>query len=246
MWTDPTVNMANIADRLGVDPMTVARQIERLALPWYRPSKTGSTLIKAVKRTNASTRNDDEHASDQNRHRKLWNFTCQQHPTEGGKSIRQRIPATYIWLYRHDRLWLHTCSPEHVSHPALIRIDWKQRDITLERKVEPIAQWLLIQTEPLIRITKTAIGRALGQQALLEKHSDKLPKTGAAIAKMTEDHIVFAIRRLYSSRKQWEHMGIIPNKWQLIKASGIERLLNNAQIIAALEAALHHISGKLR
>jgi hypothetical protein len=77
-----------------------------------------------------------------NRARKAWTERLAAGGNLGVKLLRSLDPATYTWLYRHDRVWLnaHRPAPLVVSaYPRASAVDWSERDAKLSQAVREAA-----------------------------------------------------------------------------------------------------------
>jgi hypothetical protein len=88
-------------------------------------------------------------------------------------------------------------------------------------------------------MTLSAIGKAIGQLGVLQKHLDKLPLTSAALQEVVETREVWAVRRIEQVATQAAQDGETLPRWQLIKRAGVERLLKQEAIQQALDHALN-------
>jgi hypothetical protein len=73
-----------------------------------------------------------------------------------------------------------------------------------------------------VRITKSILGRMLGQSALLEKYSAKLPNTEEYINQIVETVEDFQIRRVnFICERLYAEKGYL-NKWEIIRLAGLK------------------------
>src|SRR5205807_1249843 len=109
-------------------------------------------------------------------YRTMWINALQEYQGMGVKFIRGKCPKLYEWLYRHDTTWLKAHLPTRlrVQH-QVSPVDWQQRDQQLAQLVEISAHRLRHQAGKPMQITLAAIGRDIGQLALLQQHLPKLP-----------------------------------------------------------------------
>lgn len=97
---DPKISLREIARRLGnSDPMTIKRHAAKADLPFPRRATRPTTIRPSWAAPKPSRL---EH------HRRLWREALSQpDPTR----LRDRLPSTYIYLYRFDRQWLEAHRP---------------------------------------------------------------------------------------------------------------------------------------
>jgi hypothetical protein len=235
-WADPAFSLRQIARLLGVDPATIKAQAAHLDLPFPRPG--GRVLPEVQQQDNGDT---GEALSQRDAYRAIWLQARAEHPDKGRKALRQNVaPGVYTWLYRHDRAWLEVNSPprQRTKHSES-RIDWHERDAQWAVAVgEAAAQVRAAPGKPR-RMTLSAIGKAIGQLGVLQKHLDKLPLTSAALQEVVETREVWAVRRIEQVATQAAQDGETLPRWQLIKRAGVERLLKQEAIQQALDHALN-------
>jgi Tn7-like transposition protein D len=161
---------------------------------------------------------------------------------QGVKFIRGKFPKLYGWLYRHDTAWLKAHLPaKRKARRQVPLVDWQQRDQELAQLVEISAHRLRHQAGKPTRITLAAIGRDIGQLALLQQHLPKLLVTGRLLKDFIETRETFAIRRIQWIAKQYECEQLRPRKWEFIKKAGVERMVMVPQVKEVLEATLQRL-----
>lgn len=141
------------------------------------------------------------------------------------QQVRNSLKKQYIWLYRHDKIWLQNNLPESIprgkrNSNELTKVDWDKRDAQYLKLLSNKRASMLNQVKP-IRITKSSLGKEIGILAALEKNIDKLPRTKEYLKKITETVEEFQLRRCRQ---------IIDNKikedetiklWELQRQAGI-------------------------
>jgi hypothetical protein len=107
------------------------------------------------------------------RHRDTWGGSIKRMPGLGVKLLRQLHPASYAWLYRHDREWLSSNSPgATASPPRRATVRWDERDQELCMQVrriasqmpakpggKPIKLWEVMQQLPELKAKQGALHR---------------------------------------------------------------------------------------
>lgn len=233
LWQDTAVSVRRIAHRLGVDCLTVKRHAQRLSLSFPRDAVGRRT--SRVMQARASTR---KAKSKQAAARQLWAQAIRRWPDLGVTKLRRMKAKTYAWLYRHDREWLRQHSPRSSqSRSPVARVDWHQRDIDLAGRVAQ-AHLAVIARQPLRRATRTALGKALGAQAWLEKHASELPLTFAAVCRHEESRDDFALRRIQWANLELRKASTHLRLWQLVHKAGVEKLTSRPSIASALATQL--------
>ena len=89
-----------------------------------------------------------------------------------------------------------------------------------------------------MHITLAAIGREIGQVALLQQHLDKLPRTAQALEEHIESRETNAVRRVWWIAMDCIQKNICLERWLLIRKAGVARLAESPQVKDAIDAAL--------
>ncbi|MGQ4650324.1 TnsD family Tn7-like transposition protein [Lyngbya aestuarii] len=180
-------------------------------------------------------------SNSQKRHRETWLTLQREYPEASKTTLRQMAPATYAWLYRNDRDWLHQNSPTlRVPISATNRVDWHERDRQVLAQVRDIVPQLLDAQKP-VRITIGRIGKTLDVQALLEKHIDKMPLTKAYLESVTESIEDYQIRRIKWAIAKLEQQGQEVQPWKVIRMAGLREDYSQ-KVQAALEDEVYRKS----
>jgi len=197
------IGLRATARELGVDPNTVIRQQALLNTP------DSQQLLK-----------DPINGELLQLYRGQWESAREGNPGLSKTEIRNLFPGVYVWLYRHDRVWLDENSPKKSDtvHQDYRRIDWEQRDYEMEQAVLSSVERIRAENK---RVTKTAIGRELKRPSWIEKHLDKLPRTKAAIEHESESCEDFQIRRVYRVAAVYKSTGYTLKNWQLVRKAGL-------------------------
>ncbi|WP_242654507.1 TnsD family Tn7-like transposition protein [Clostridium butyricum] len=110
-------------------------------------------------------------------------------------AIHNKYKKEYMYLYRYDKKWLFNNLPTKVKvNQDNHRIDWNERDKQylelLKEKHE-----VLLEREPVIRITKGNLAKSLGILVNIEKRLEQLPLTKKFFEEVCESTEAFQIRR---------------------------------------------------
>jgi hypothetical protein len=89
-----------------------------------------------------------------------------------------------------------------------------------------------------IRVTLTAIGRDVGQTALLQQHLNKLPLSAEILVEFVETREAFAVRRIEWAALQYDLEDTQPERWELIRRAGVARLQSCKVVCAAIDEAI--------
>ena len=92
------------------------------------------------------------------------------------------------------------------------------------------------------QITLSAIGRDIGQLALLQQHLDRLPLSARLLAKTVETREEYAIRRIWWVVEQCLQEDAVPSRWILMKRAGVERIATYSAVYNAIETGLRILS----
>jgi hypothetical protein len=152
--------------------------------------------------------------------------------------MRLQAPATYTWLYRHDRVWLDNHSPSR--KPSTLprrRIDWDKRDEAILVEAQTAVRELL-KLQPPVRVTVSKVGKVIGSLPLLEQHSDKLRLTKAYLEAITESQEQFQIRRVEWAATALEAQGKVVKEWQVVRLAGLGKTYSN-KVGEAIAKATH-------
>lgn len=160
------LTVREVARKLKVDDNTVKKYAKRLLLnvPWH---------IGKLDDHGISDNKDEKEKFEelQHKHRNTWKIMQERHKELSKTSLRKLVPATYTWLYRHDRYWLDSNSPGSGNNNYHNnRVDWEARDLQVLSKVKKIVKEMLQWKGKPERITISRTGKKFGLLALLEKH----------------------------------------------------------------------------
>ncbi len=233
-WVEPGASIAGVARHLGVDPETAKSHAAAMGLA---PLTSNARAERSLRQTTPPARVTTPHTAHRAMHRERW-----LRELAGGAisatQARAVLPASYMWLYRHDKEWLRATSPPR-THPAPTpRIDWPARDARLAEAVPKAALALRNAPGRPVRVTRAAIGRHLEALALVQKRLDKLPGTDIALGRVVEARGAFAIRRVWWAADCFRRECVRPPRWRLIARAGTGRVAACHQVRAAIDDAL--------
>jgi len=244
LWADPALSVSGIASRLEVDPLTVRRHAERLQLASSGsrrvPSLSPALRLKAVSP-------EAEQARKRREHRALWLEVMKRCPKPNMKSIRGSLSRTYAWLIQNDSAWLKTHRPKPSKRARITTsVDWEKRDSKLAMAVREVASRLKSAQGRPIRVTKTAVGRDLGQLTLLRQKIHKLPLTAAALDEVVESRADFAIRRVRRVAVMFSQEGAQPRAWELIAKANVHSLMSVPRVADAVNDSLRMFEAEVK
>lgn len=239
LWGNSTISLRKIAKTLGVDPQTVKLHANRLELPFPRKGKR--TTGKG-KRILADSSNNKKLLSLNNceYYRSSWLSAQRKFPELGRTALRKRYQKIYTWLRRHDSQWLEVNLPpkkQNLLPPQ--RVDWKQRDTLLVKKVTKAAERLYNAQGRPKRVTATAIAKEIGELALIQRHLDKLPNTADTFKGLVETREAYTERKILWVSERYQQEMVCPSKWKLIREAGIrEDLVSQPKIQVIIQQQL--------
>lgn len=127
--------------------------------------------------------------------RKWWLHLILDNPNTGSTSLRAIAPATYAWLYRHDKVWLTNINLK--LKPIKItkqRVNWIERDFNLSKQLTCyVAEIKKLGDRP--RISKTLMLRVVGD-AMVRRNLYRLPTLDNQLQEMVESQFEYQIFRI--------------------------------------------------
>lgn len=156
------------------------------------------------------------------RYRSLWQQSLEKHG--GVKAAKQnRGMVYYTWLYRHDRYWLMTVNKASCYRKGNnSRVDWRQRDKTLVRRLFRIDR----ETEEDLGLPRRSRNWFLNQlphRSSVERHLDQLPLCRAFLERSAESVGEYQIRRLTKAMIEDAQVGMTSRRWQLERRCGLNK-----------------------
>jgi hypothetical protein len=243
MWRDPAMGLRATARALGVDPVTVKRYGAKNAGP--NTNEIRSTPAPAL----ASGECDSEDPAFirvRDKERACWLRAINDNPGSGTNALRAQNQRLYTWLYRHDREWLHVnMPPRPYVDNTYERVNWPERDRMLAQDVVDAGKRIRLYPGRPHHISTAAVGREMGQLALIQQHLDKLPLTREVLGEVTETREQYAIRRISWAGDEFMAQHRVPSKWDMIKRAGVERLLDKPEIVAHILDVIHKLRASM-
>lgn len=138
------------------------------------------------------------------------------------REIAPRRTSDYMWLYRHDRLWLKAVIAELVrpAKRSMQKVEWDERGRLFAAQVRHHAA-LFYQTDVRTRISAALLARATGKQALIEKFFTKLPLTTQTIELLEETVEAFQCRRVRRAVRESQARGEALVRWRILRITGL-------------------------
>lgn len=242
-WIDSSLSMSEVSRRLGVDTLTARRHAARLNLPDFQPTGRSKPLNRDVQLKGTGL---TVHVEKQRAYRVMWVSATRQTPKATLQALRRKLPREYAWLLQNDAAWLKSHSPNfRRSVRSTSGVDWKKRDAEYAVAVRVAAANLMNKRGRPVRVTMTAIGKALGAVTLLRQKLSKMPLTAQVMAGVVEIRVQYAIRRVWWAADQFIEEGVLSRYWQLILRANVYSLKGEPEIKAVVEAAIHKLATAL-
>lgn len=246
LWPDATISLRELARRLGVTTKTVICHAVRLDLLFPRPNAQGGKkpTLKTLHQDSAEERPSGTLSE---LYQSQWLELRQTYPDATTTQLRRKCPGIYTWLYRHQRGWLeiHKPLPEGPRQPTGSQVDWMERDIELAIACLRATLTLLQDPGRPRQITISAVAHTSRNAAQIQQHPAKLPVTVDLLSRLAESRPAFAVRRIHRSALSFYKKGFLPQRWQLIKRTGTERVRDWPEVEQALDAALEWLHQSL-
>ena len=223
-----------IARELKVDARTVKRYVSSLNLESHWEKRAVVPIAENSSLDNAPMIQSVGRSLIPTPQREYWSNLQLQYPDATKTELRRLTPATYTWLYRHDRDWLTDNSPA-LQQPIATneRVDWVKRDLEVLARVKLAVEEMLKVEKPQ-RLTISGIGKAIGLLALLEQHLDLMPMTRGYLATITESIEDFQIRRIRWAIRELNRRQEPVVSWRVMRLAGLGENISN-RVRAVLE-----------
>jgi len=151
----------------------------------YRLRSQSEDLIKIYHDFDAAIRN----------YRKRWLHLISENPNTGSTLLRSISPATYAWLYRHDKNWLsntNLCLKPFKKSKK--RINWQERDLNLSKRLSSyVLEVKKLHNRP--RISKTLMLSVVGE-SMVRKNLEKLPTLEKCLYELMETQLEYQMFRI--------------------------------------------------
>lgn len=244
LWKDSSLSLSEVGRQLSVDPLTVRRHAAQLKLPFSGLSRKSKLLNRTAQLKGQSI----SAAREKKRYicRSKWLSVIRRNPKITLMSLRRKFPREYAWLLQHDSEWLDGNKPRpQRRNLSTTCVDWKRRDAEYAVAVRDAATRLKDTTTRPVRVTRTAIGRAIGAVTLLQQKLRKMPLTAQVLAGVVETREECAVRRVWWAVDLYCQEDVLPREWQLIGRANVYNLRETSKVISAIQGAIHMLRLKL-
>lgn len=235
LWEDPAVTLEQVAAHLGTDRDTLKKYATRLGLPFPREGK---------RMTRAPWRGSSQENPE--KYRTQWLAALREH---GGEHLHElvmkpTIRRVYIWLAKNDHEWLkaHRLPPKEGKKrldPLPPRVDWETRDAQLAEMVKASALRLKSAPGRPLQVSIAAIGKDIGERALLQMRLHKLPLTAQVLAEVAETHEDCGVRRIWWAAELYRQENMSPTRYQIARRAEVRDMMESLKINEALDMAAH-------
>lgn len=173
---------------MGCDPKTIVKYASKL------------NLTEQINTSYRDTIYEDKHTDNQAIvmvYRADINRFISENKNKSRTEVRKALQKQYTYLYRHDKEWLFENLPNKKTNTNKFysRVDWNARDIEMRRLILNKAQELY-DKEPLVRVTKTRLGKELKRSSFIEKKLHLLPQCNLTLKSVCESYEEFRLRRI--------------------------------------------------
>jgi len=136
-------------------------------------------------------------------------------------NLRNIFNKQYSYLYRHDKELLFSVLPlkQRVNTNNKI-INWEERDIEYRELILKKYNEILNRV-PLVRVTKSLIGKELNLSVRFEKNYDKLSKSITLLNNLSEKSENYRLRRIDYYINMYMKEGIVPKAWEIQRHAGL-------------------------
>lgn len=242
-WLDPDLSLECIARRLGVDPITVKRQAQRLELP-LRPTLRKGDIEEQVENGDLEQR------------REVWLKLVEEHGENGIAALIRRVKkanTAYKWLNKYDREWLWAHRPERKipqTTKAHMRMTFRStygdgdtsrkedRDVLTSRAIQLTAQRIVHDPGEPKKITRAQLEKVIPSLGWLLSRPTEFPLTVQAFQEVKETREAFALRRIQWALEQYLEETVQPTKNEFILKAKVKRMSDIPTVQAAIEEAL--------
>ncbi len=231
-WSDASLTLKQIGERLGVDYKTVLRQADKLQLSFPRPNTraTATELCPSLKSSpiSCSCMSDTLES-----YHKQWLEVMAANPEMGRMQLRNQASTIYAQLYKYDREWLKKHLPPRRTNNATLNVDWESRDAQTVETVKVAVERILEEGERPTWISRTAISNSLGHPASswVKKYLKKLPQTTRVLEELAESTEEFAVRRIQWAAQMFRQENVRPQRWQLVRRAGLRKQVRELPLV---------------
>lgn len=238
LWEDPSLTLKEVAQKLGVNELTVKRRAISMRLTFPRQAAWSSHASRTIPDRYRIKSKPHQEIRDTKREDLL--SLLHNNPQASRTDFQALAPSLIDWLRQHDRAWLDTTLPPiKKKQPPKTSVEWGKIDLMLSESVNNAASQIRSDAQPR-RVSITAIIRIVGHRTWLEKKLDKLPLTSQALATHLESFEDYSIHRIVWASNFFREKGVAPSQAMFSRRAGVRgRLASNGERARAeLDSAL--------
>lgn len=151
------------------------------------------------------------------------------------QKVGSRNASDYMWLYRHDRIWLSEyCSNHRVESVKMVREDLVKRDTALAARIDEAATVILGSPGKPIRLTVASLARQLGVSEGVFDRRGHYPRCRATLDRWIEPKHAFQLRKVAWAAAELAQSGSGIGKSNLLRKAGISVCVLSAEELAKL------------
>lgn len=212
----------------GLSPLLIAQN--------QRVSTSTVYRLRAQSFEICQPHSEHQDALERKKRREHWEQTIRMVANAGSSQVRAQAPATYAWLYRHDRSWLaQSCKPRRTPVHRSTRVDWAERDLALCQQLDKRITSLKARSKRP-RISKTLMRRHLGE-AMVRRNVERLPRLRDLMDRLVESPQDFHIFRINVAIARLKTQGLPMALWRIQRLAGIRKFTKTLRAYADAEVA---------
>ncbi len=241
LWEDTSVTLREVADRLGVNELTVKRRSIQLGLTY--PRNTPGSL-RASGEVLDRYRIVRKPLGEELEARRMEFLAVRASNPEAGRQRLQDIAFSLLdWLRRRDDKWLEEhLPPVNKPLPPPVRVDWEAWDKKLAAAVEAAVKEIKQVPGRPVRVSLTAIAKLAGHRVWLEKGLDRLPFTARALSEHIESSEDYLIRKIEWAEGDCRRKGLRLTRHQFEIHAGLRgRKGRTKKVVEAADAVFNHL-----
>lgn len=143
-----------------------------------------------------------------------WLDKCAQHSSLTISQVRALSPATYAWLYRHDRNWIVAQNSQRQMPPRTDVHHQRGPRLDISTELESAVIRILRGRKRPIRVTKAAAHKEAGFTYVWSQAHYSCP---------IDTQTSFLFRRIRWARNELSRKGCEPKPWQILRKTGMRQ-----------------------
>lgn len=219
VWQEKLYDMA-VTEGMGVFPIAKRLRVDPATIKKYIDIVCAEESIADVSKQIEYTSPISDMLRDQ--YRTIWLELQETHKSASKTELGRIAKSHFMWLYKHDKVWLDNNSPElRLVKSENKRVDWIVRDNRVQKEVEKVVNDILSATEKPVRISLSRIGKTSGLLGLLDRHLGKMPMTEHYLQSVLETDSDYRKRRVLWAIDEISNSGQEPKLWSVLRKAGI-------------------------